>query len=620
MSALRKLLWGQFDAQWADFRVSQICGRSIVVDGGSSNIDSATKYDPALLDWYYSGGTVGDTYERSLFKVTLDTLRAMLGMTPVLVRVRWWWWLASANPAARNYALRRILPASIPDWADCDARYRDVSATLAWGNDPNAYAPVFDYDVLSTPFAVLAVPYAAAAASAYSHVWDLTTEFGQAIRNGADMCFMMYDYELVNKLTYNVPVFFWATAGRRPYLEIMYLFPLEFFACKPSGAIDMTQLLNNALDTGQGNLNLGAGEKGQTLPAVAARVKNFSTRTLPLVEVLDDSPEWTPPAADAGNGGSGALAYPTLGEQAVSQKWWIKFTSASAFQVKGTKYEDNQIDLNPSYGGTGWTGSTGGDWTSPTGGLTIPAAAWSGTPQANDVFTFEVRGQTTDATWPYDSNTQVQMTKDSAGSPDATMWRPVKGQRTTTTAGVTIDATTKTIDVQHIDTSKWPANVKCFIADYTNIDEGYVSSCTATSITIVFPSATSHVYASGVRVCSSLPLGSLSPGVWGLTTGAAGASQSNPALIPLVGAAATGFTNGTTIVIQDPGDATITEEATISTVATDSILCTAWLTKDYAQGAMVMMGGSGEAKFWLGVFSDAGTTEQLKRLRLVTRT
>jgi hypothetical protein len=620
MSALRKLLWGQFDAQWADFRVSQIVGRSVIVDGGASNIDSATVYDPAVLPWLYSSGDSGNTFARSLFKINMATLRAMLGMTPVLVRVRWWWWRATGNTASRNYALRRVLPGRLPDWPDCDARYRDVSAALAWGDDAGAYAPVWDYDVLSAAFASVTTQYAAGAATAYSDFINITTELGFAIQSGGDLCCMMYDLELANKLSQLSVSFYWATPGQRPYLEIMYLFPLEFFGCKPSGAIDMTQLLNNALDTGQGNLNLGAGEKGQTLTPVAARVKNFSARTLPLVEVLDDSPEWTPPIADSGNSGNAALAYPTLLDTAVSQKWWIKFTSASAFQVKATKYKDYQADLNPNYGGAGWTGTIGSDWSSPTGGVTIPAAAWSGTPVANDFFTFYVTGQTTDPAWPADSNTQVQMTKDSAGSPDAANWRPVKGQRTTTTGSTTIDSTTKTINVQHIDTSKWPTNNKVFIGDYSNIDEGYVSSCTASSITVVFPSASGHVYAAGTRVCTSLPVGSISPGVWGLTTGAAGASQSNPALIPLVGAAALGFTNGATIVIQDPGDPTITEEATISTVATDSILCTAYLTKDYAQGAMVMMGGSGEAKFWLKVVSNAGTNEELKRLRLVTRT
>jgi hypothetical protein len=187
---------------------------------------------------------------------------------------------------------------------------------------------------------------------------------------------------------------------------------------------------------------------------------------------------------------------------------------------------------------------------------------------------------------------------------------------------VTIDATSKTLTVRHIVTTDWPNGTKVFVANATTIDEGTVTGQTATSLTVTFPSATGHAYAVGDKVGSTLPVRGLGTSLWAKTTGAAGASQTNPAYIPLTGALGLGFSPGQVCSIQSVDDTTLQEEFTIATSGVDNsrILALSLLQHDYTTGAMVIAGGTGEAIFWLKIVATATTLEERKQLRLAVRT
>src|SRR3972149_4006569 len=144
-----------------------------------------------------------------------------------------------------------------------------------------------------------------------------------------------------------------------------------------------------------------------------------------------------------------------------------------------------------------------------------------------------------------------------------------------------------------------PANTKIFVPNAATIDEGYIQSCTATSITVVFGSVTNNVYAAGDKVCTTLPFRAVGTAVFSTSTGAAGGAPREPALIPLVNAQTLGFAGSSKILIRDVGDPTITEQATLLSVDNVKITCAAYLTKSYVSGSLVMQAGSGEGKFWL---------------------
>ena len=399
--------------------------------------------------------------------------------------------------------------------------------------------------------------------------------------------------------------------------------PIEFFKVKADGSIDLLGLLDNSTGLDLNSLYLGAVEVSQMSTPVSFRVKNIGNRALPHLEIWDDRPEWSTPAAGTGNAGDAALEYPTLADAAVSQKYTIKFTDPTNYQVLAQAYKDNSADLNPTYGTTGWTGAVGADFIAPSGGLVLTAAAWSGTAVANDTFVIYVTGNSTDTSWAADSNDQVEIARDNgSNAPDDDTWRPVCGQRTMLTAALTIDATSKVATVRHIDPTAWPNGTKVFVANATTIDEGVVTAQDATSLTITFPSATSNVYAPGDKVGSTLPIRDLDVSLWAKTTGAAGAGQTNAAYIPLLGAASLGFTPGQVCSIQDVTDPTLQEEFTIAAGGVDAshIQANALLTHDYGTGAMVIAGGTGEAQAWLRIVSTATTLEERKQLRLAVRT
>lgn len=631
MSLLRKLEWGRYPAQGADFYAAYVTGcYSIIVDKVDVNNAGTTEYAVGTIAISKPAQGSYRECKRTFMKLAMTNIRALLGHSPVIVGARFWMYQSnSITPPTQlpwGAAFYRLL--KTPDWADVNCRYRDISAVTPWGNDAGIYAPVAGLDYHPTAFSV--VPITLGYLAVQWRTFDFRTELQYVLSANVDMLAMFAHDKIGEKDSTgaslpNLPIMIWKEVNNGmgafwPYLDIAYLMPVEFFGAKADDSIDLTNVLNNALDLGAGNLFLGAVERGEIGTPVPAFLKNLSTRDLKHLEVWDDTPEWSKPAPDAGNTGNAVLAYVTLLDTAVSQKYTIKFISATEYQVKAQAYADNPTNLHNQYTNSGWQGAVGTNWTAPSGGLVLPAAAWSGTAVANDIFVVYVHGQTTDAAWPADSNIQVEMAKDDAGSPDNATWRPIKGQRARLSSSVTIDSTTKTLSVEQIVTADWPAERKIFIADGVNIDEGHIDSVTATSITVHFGTATSNVYAIGAKVCTTLPFRDLVKSVRGTTSAAAGASQTNPAQIPLVGASTLGFVTAAKIVIQSSVYDDVYEEATVASADTSKIICTGYLANDYEAGATVVQGGSGEVRFWLRLNTLLTTVEELKRVRLNIRT
>lgn len=624
---MRKQRWGEYPAQQADFHANYSQHRSIIVDKDSANTEATGAYDPDYFETDNPAG-VTDNQARTFIKLALSKIRAKVGHSPMLVRARFALFTDGANtsesqlgaPLPWYASMFRIL--RLPDWADCNNRYRDKSASSAWGDDAAIYAPVPGLDHHPVPFASVTVPLQATFPSAYWY-WEVTNEMRERLAAGDDLAFMMMRHPIgtltggaATRMVWNWKI----SAATYAFVELLFQLPVEYYAAKGDNTIDIMKPLDNSLDLDVGNLLLGSVERGETGSPVALFVKNLGGRLLPHLEVWDDSPEWSTPVADAGNTGSAVLSYVALAEASVSQQYTIKFTSPTAFQVLALAYKDNASDLNSTYGTTGWDGVIGSDWTGPSGGLTIPAAAWSGTPVANDKIYVSVTGQTTLGSWPADSNLQVEMAKDSGGNPDAASWRPIKGQRTYLTAGCTVDSTSKTLTIRRVTPALWPTGAKGFVADSANMDEFVVVSSTATSVDVTFPSATGHVYATAAKVCTTLPFRSLATSVWSKSTGAAGSTETNPALIPLTNASTLGFTAASKIVIQSVDDLAVYEEATVLSVDGTKITCVAVLTQAYPSGSLVMQAGSGEARFWMRIVALPSSMEELKRGRLAVRT
>ncbi len=619
---MRTFQWGKYPVQHTDFAARSIEGRSIILDGATIDADDAGTLNP--LDLYFCNATSDGEARRVLLKIALANARVALGHTPVIISaslVLFRETETNVYPVLQSF--HRLV--TIPDMTDASRKYADVSAGIAWGGDPNIYGPVPGVDYLSAPFASITVP-AGVSNWGDSIAVDLTSELAYCLQANRDILAVAV-YE-----PFGVPgngenaVFVWYAlyhANYYPYITCQYMNPVEFFKTKADGSIDLMGLLDNSTGLDLNSLYLGAVEVSQMSTPVSCRVKNIGSRVLQHLEIWDDRPEWSTPAANTGNAGNAALEYVSLADASLSQKYTIKFTTTTAYQVIGQAYKDNTANLNPTYGTTGWSGTVGADFIAPSGGLTIPTAAWSGTAVANDTIIIYVTGNSTDTTWAADSNDQVQIAKDNgSNAPDDTTWRPVCGQRTILTGTVTIDATSKTLTVRHIVVADWPNGTKLFVANGTTIDEGTVTGQTANSLTVTFPSVTNHAYAIGDKVGSTLPIRGLGTSLWAKTTGACGASQTNPAWIPLTGAASLGFTAGRICSIQSVNDNSIQEEFTIATAGVDDthILADSLLTHDYTAGAMIIAGGTGEAKFWLRIVATATTLEERKQLRLAVRT
>lgn len=596
-------------------------GRSIAVDGHSTNYEGAgAQLDYDLISLAYNS----TTRDRLVFRVDLSPVREAIGHTPVLVLAQL---LFCSHPSgspdvsgkyARIFPFQPSLVPDISGTGSATNRYRDKSELITWEGD--AYAPVPGKSVPAWDDYTDRIEMVETDPDGDQDiVWNVTADVRRALLAGTEW------YGMIVGETYNSAWEFWGIGAspRWPWMRYWYLYQVEFFHAAADDQIDLTSMVDTGLE--ENLFYLGALERGETGTPIKGFLKNFGDRDLDLVEIFDDHPEWSDPIQTDGTG-TGSLDYVELASNAVSQKYEIRFTSGSAYEIRATAYRDNPDNLNPTYGGAGWTGDTGSDFVAPDGGLELPSAAWGAGTLVNDVFEVYVKGNSSEASWPSDSGAMLQLARDDGGTPDDATWRPATGRRTKLTAGVTIDAATKTISVRHITAANWPAGTKIFIGDGTNLDEGVVQSATATTITIESLAVTSNSYAAGAKVGTTLPVEGLTAAIWGTTTADAGASETPANRIYLHGPwpeyadpSTLGFLVGQEILIAAAGAGDVKEYATISFVGGTYIDLDAVLTEDYPSGAIVMVRGSGEKPFWMRVVAPAGTTEELKQARLNIR-
>ena len=612
---MRTGTWGKLTAEFADFTLDWLKGMSAIVLTQNSDVDDPTYTEPYGI---VSENILANSQSRhSMIKIALTNLRAQIGHAPVLFRalLRLWGAGPTSAPSLVSGAYRLMTQ---PDWGDSSIRYRDVSAVLPWTGA--AYSPLPGVDIAKVPFATLTTPARAGADTTYGDYLDLTDELASALLGARDLTFLLSKYPRTADGSVATNYWYWDVGGRRPHLDYIYQLPVEAFSALPDGTIDLATPLDSRDNLDEFRRFIGWVQRGETGTAVKAFVKNLSGRSIPHLEIFDDHPEWSDPVQVAGTG-TGSLGYVTLADAAVSQQYYIKFTSSTAYQVKGIAWRNNPTSLNPTYGTTGWDGATTGDFTAPSGGLTIPSAAWGAGTLVNDEFELSILGNTTDAAWPADANDQVEIANDNgSNAPDAATWRPINGQRTKSTASVTINATTKTISVRRIETAKWVVGCKAFIADQTNINTGIIDSVTATTVVISGLTANSNVYAANAYVGTTLPIRTLGAAVFTQSTAAAGVSQTVKNRIYVEDV--TGFVQGDIVFVQDIDNPEIGAGATIATggVGSTYLDFNANMTVDFGVGAVVFKSGSGEAAFWLRPVATLSTIEQRKDFRLNVRT
>lgn len=578
--------------------------RSTTRWGSGNNYDGGDTFESGDLRLTYNPGQGVD---ECAFHLMMRRFRAVMGFRALVLSARWRIKKGSTGTGIFDTRVHEFLK-PFPDIAGgCGVVYKDTSESLRWYLD--GYCPQYGFDISTNPVAQASLDQGAVNQNDFfNEYFELRDYFARQLLNNEDLWLDVFQISSSSTLWFGT-----SALQERMSLDVYYLFPVEMYPEAAVGGVpDFSRLLN--IDNEP--ISLGAYKQGETGTPQRFFLKNFSRQTLSHVEVWDDYPEWTVPAADADNGGSGALAYVEPFESCVSQRWEIKFTSATDFEIKATSYLDNIESLHPQYDAdSDWEGDTSTDFTSPDGSIKIPAAAWSGTPSTDDLFVFYTRGNTTDNTWPADSNDQVEMCDDDAGTPSGD-WRPITAQRTILTAGVTIDATTKTFTVKRIDTTKWPVGGEVQISNASTIDQGNIQSVTATTIVVENLSITNNVYAADDLVATTLPFRGLAAATWGELAAASGASETNPDRIYIDDALTLGFTDGQDIFIQSNATPTLYETKTIDTVYSNYILLTEDLANDYAVGDICLEYGSGEAAFWLRVVASSTSDEELKEFRL----
>jgi len=472
---MRRLTYGQFDSQAAAFTRRAICGLSQIIDRDASNNDAAADGNEA--NNLIIGELAADAHYKALCKIDLTTLRSLLGHAPVILNATLWTWewnQPSRDTPDGSYQLAAYRLLTLPDFTDATFRNRDATGPVRWTDD--GYSPQHGVDVALSPFATITSPRRIGDQPDYTDAWDVTSEMAYALLANKDLLFLVRWLPL-NTAATEVYRAYWSVAGKRPYLDVKYQFPVELFAAKADGTIDHAHPLDAQSGLDEYRLYVGAIERGETSTPVKAFVKNLRATAIPHLELWDDAPEAAAPVALADNTGTGMLTYVSLASGAVSQRYYVRMTSATEFEVKGTAYRSNTTSLNPTYGTTGWDGAIDTDWTAPSGGLTIPSAAWRATGLAvGDVFEFTVLGNSTLTEWPADAGDQLQVTDDVAGAPNDANWRPARGRRTKTAAAVTIGATTVKFPTRAVVAAQWTVGLPAFVADSTSINEGVVDS------------------------------------------------------------------------------------------------------------------------------------------------
>lgn len=457
--------FGIFDSQHSDWTQAVYSGfRSILSAGSTTNSVGSAYYNDTGITPRNAGDTGGDAARSSwLIRILTDQIKAKLGQIPVLVTVDITLMTSSENTV--RFQFFRVLDTVGIDILDSNNRYKDISGVIPWYED--TYAPYGGQDRQRDGEASGDTGYGYQVTNQGRAVTSITDIVERALRDNTDIWLYFWPRE-------NLMGYYWnpvALPQKRPTLRFSYFYPIEFYKDDGAGNIDLTEIIG---DTDENIYYLGAVERGQTGSSIKSHVRNMSRATA-NIEIFDDHPEYRNPLQRVGSG-TGQLDYAELLEPAVSQLYTIVFYSSTEYEVKAEKWRDNATSLHPQIDAdASWRGNTGATFTAPEGGFRIPAAAWQPGTLTGDEIEVSVRGNTTDTTWPPDSNDQVQMTHDLAGSPDGAGWRPISGRREFSRDTVTVDAATKFFPTRRVAPTEWPIGTPAFVQDADSIDEGTVN-------------------------------------------------------------------------------------------------------------------------------------------------
>jgi hypothetical protein len=456
---MRRWTFGEFQSQHDAIHFQDLgFGRSIVVEGSTTNQDQgAPGVDKGSHQWNVNVTSDTDFTYGAIY-IAKELLKTKLGQIPILVKVSARF-MSTVDRAAHAVRIYRFI--NPPTEGDASNRYRDKTGFITWYED--VYAPYPGQDIEDPP--ALYIPSQTMLEGERTD-WEITSIIQRALRDNVNVDFMV-------RISSGSPLsVFMETVGKWPLFEFFFFYPIEFYKSDGAGGIDLLSVVD---DQPGNEYYLGAVERGQAGAPVQGFFRNY-TETTQQVELFDDHPENEEPVQRVGTG-TGKLDYIVLADPAVSQLYTLIFYSSTQYEILAVAYRDNPTSLHPQIDADSqWRGTIGSDFTAPTGGLQIPAAAWQPGTLLDDEIEVGVRGNTTVTTWPADSNDQVEMTFDDGGSADGAEWRPVNGRRIKTSAGTTIDATTKLIPTRYVLPTDWPVGTKAFIHNVNNFDAGQVKS------------------------------------------------------------------------------------------------------------------------------------------------
>jgi hypothetical protein len=456
--------WGQADAEFADWHGARQLYRTPFGPWNDTIDQAETDAENQLAEPQIGDYNADALHHEMLTWIDIAQIKAKIGQVPILL-------MGAMNVMNYDLGTAGTHPIDVFrmirawDQGDTTNHDYDKSGGLTWHLDKHHIVRGWDCD--ASPAYTFDVVHASGVEE--RNLWPMTSIIELALRDNLPILSNIVCRTGNGGLSIN-----WnpsVVKTKRPYLFLAYLMPLEFYQDDGSGNLDLSSPVT---DNPGDEYYLGHVEPGQTGSATKQHIRNYSDSTK-QVEVLDDHPEYTVPISRVG---SAQLDYIELADNAVSQKYTAIFYSSTQFEVVAVAYRDNSISLHPQINADAtWRGSVGSDFTAPAAsGLIIPAAAWQPGTALDDEYEVGVRGQTTDSAWPADSNTQIEITKDNAGSPDATAWRPCLGRREVTRAQVTIDSTTKLIPTRMVIPANFPATTKAFIMNETTINEGAINS------------------------------------------------------------------------------------------------------------------------------------------------
>lgn len=465
---MRYWKFGIFDGEYGAFKAQFVDGRSILsYENDTVNQDNGNgNYNPEYDTIGWSTGDSEPTHNIALVEVATAQIKAKLGQIPNLIKAA----LSMVPNNVSDFTVTLRVYDMFTTWqfGDCSTRYRDISALLTWYED--TYGPYGGQD-RSEIGDELFIDTVTLGAKERAYM-TLTDKLMRSLRDNDDMRVMLW----FKGGSSSVQSYWWKPSSNisdRPAMEFWYFYPVEFFKATAGGDLDLTSIVD---DTPGNEYYIGAVGPGETSSPTKGYLRNVHTQTW-NIEVFDDHPEWSVPMRMAGSG-TAELVFVVLADNAVSQKYTLIFYSATQYEILAEAYYENSESLHPQIDADpDWRGSISTDFVATDGGLQIPAEAFEldGYVVADEI-EVTVRGNTTDESWPYDSNDQVEITKDSGGNPVTADWRPVCGIRTHSTADVDIDATTKLIPVRRIDVGDFSVGTPCFIQNVDNIDEGTIKS------------------------------------------------------------------------------------------------------------------------------------------------